>query len=198
MLRADEAAVHASNTTARWSTPFASACRTRQSARTSSPAFPAKRDEDFELLTAYLEQSPLTHLHVFPYSDRPGTVASILPGKVHGTVIKARARRLREISRVLADRFRDAQRGTRRPALTIEDGSVAVTDNYFRVPAPPGHARNEWVTAESVSVSTDSRIVGPTRLIPRAKPPWGQPLRRDAPAASWQAGPHPSGGPQST
>jgi threonylcarbamoyladenosine tRNA methylthiotransferase MtaB len=92
-----------------------------------------------------LEQSPLTHLHVFPYSDRPGTVASALPGKVHGSVIKARAQRLREISRELADRFRTVQRGTVRLALTIEDGTVAITDNYFRVPAPAGRRRNEWV-----------------------------------------------------
>lgn len=108
--------------------------------------FPGETDEDFEELTKYLEGSPLTHLHVFPYSDRPGTVASMLPDKVHGSVIKGRAQRLREISRTLAERFRASQRGTVRPALTIEDGSVAVTDNYLRVPAPPGHPRNHWVT----------------------------------------------------
>jgi threonylcarbamoyladenosine tRNA methylthiotransferase MtaB len=107
--------------------------------------FPGETDDDFDQLTAYLETSPLTHLHVFPYSDRPGTVASSLPGKVHGALIKARAQRLREISRGLADRFRESQRGSVRPALTIEDGSVAVTDNYLRVPAPLRvHGRNEW------------------------------------------------------
>ena len=30
-------------------------------------------------------------------------------------------------------------------ALTIEDGSLAVTGNYLKVRIPPGHARNEWV-----------------------------------------------------
>ena len=107
--------------------------------------FPGETDDEFAELGAYLESSPLTHLHVFPYSDRPGTVASSLPGKVHGSVIKARAQRLREISRRLSEDFRAAQRGSLRPALTIEDGTVAVTDNYFRVPAPAGHSRNEWV-----------------------------------------------------
>jgi threonylcarbamoyladenosine tRNA methylthiotransferase MtaB len=107
--------------------------------------FPGETDDDFAQLTTYLDASPLTHLHVFPYSDRPGTIASTLPDKVHGSEIKVRAQRLREISRVLADRFREAQRGTVRPALTIEDGSVAVTDNYFRVPTPVGHGRNAWV-----------------------------------------------------
>jgi threonylcarbamoyladenosine tRNA methylthiotransferase MtaB len=108
--------------------------------------FPGETDQDFDDLVAYLETSPLTHLHVFPYSDRPGTVAASLPNKVHGSVIKLRAQRLREISRRLWEQFRAAQRGSVRPALTIEDGSIAVTDNYFRVPAPPGHARNEWIS----------------------------------------------------
>jgi threonylcarbamoyladenosine tRNA methylthiotransferase MtaB len=107
--------------------------------------FPGERDEDFRANLRYLSDSPLTHLHVFPYSDRPSTVASSLPGKVHGSVIKARAQRLREVSRILAERFRESQRGVVRPALTIEDGSVAISDNYFRVPAPAGCQRNEWV-----------------------------------------------------
>jgi threonylcarbamoyladenosine tRNA methylthiotransferase MtaB len=108
--------------------------------------FPGETDEDFEEMVNYLEGSPLTHIHVFPYSDRPGTEASEMPGKVHGTLIKHRGARLRQISRSLQERFRASVRGTRRPALTIEDGSVAVTDNYIRVVMPPGYARNEWVT----------------------------------------------------
>jgi threonylcarbamoyladenosine tRNA methylthiotransferase MtaB len=108
--------------------------------------FPGESDEDFDRLARYLAVSPITHVHVFPYSDRPGTAAAGLGGKVHGSIVKARAHRLREISRVLSERFRAAQAGSARPALTIEDGSIAVTDNYFRVAVPAGHGRNEWVT----------------------------------------------------
>ena len=107
--------------------------------------FPGETDAHAETLASYLERSPLTHLHVFPYSDRPGTVAEAMAGKVHGTVVKARAQRLREISRALATRFRAAQTGRVRPALTIEDGRMAVTDNYLRVAVPPGRTRNEWI-----------------------------------------------------
>lgn len=107
--------------------------------------FPGETDGQADELACYLEDSPLTHLHVFPYSDRPGTAASVLPDKVHGSVIKARAQRLRDISRRLAGRFRAAQTGRTRPALTIDDGRIAVTDNYLRVPVPHGHARNEWI-----------------------------------------------------
>lgn len=107
--------------------------------------FPGETDADAEALAEYLESSPLTHLHVFPYSDRPGTEASSLPDKVHGAAVKARAERLRAISRALHQRFRRAQTGRVRPALTIDDGSIAVTDNYVRVRVGPGHARNTWM-----------------------------------------------------
>ena len=107
--------------------------------------FPSETLADFEELCGYLEQSSLTHLHVFPYSDRPGTAASVMSGKVHGTVIRERAARARDMGRRLAVRFRESQFGTIHRALTIEDGSLAVTGNYLKVRIPAGHVRNEWI-----------------------------------------------------
>ena len=107
--------------------------------------FPGETDEQAERLAAYLERAPVTHVHVFPYSDRPGTVAERLPGKVPGAVVKARAQRLREVSARLATTFRRSQVGRTRPSLTIGDGHMAVTDNYFKVPVPGGRPRNTWV-----------------------------------------------------
>jgi threonylcarbamoyladenosine tRNA methylthiotransferase MtaB len=107
--------------------------------------FPGETDEEFDATLRYLRQSPLTHLHVFCYSDRPGTEASRLPGKVHGAVVRHRASRLRAVSHGLAEAFRGSQTGTARRALTLEDGTLAVTDNYLKVRIPPGRGRNEWV-----------------------------------------------------
>jgi threonylcarbamoyladenosine tRNA methylthiotransferase MtaB len=107
--------------------------------------FPGETDDDFEQLATYLECSPLTHLHVFPYSDRPGTVASALGGRTGGAVVRERARRAREIGHRLAQRFRDSQIGTTHRALTLEDGSLVVTGNYLKLRIPPGRARNDWV-----------------------------------------------------
>jgi len=107
--------------------------------------FPTETDEDFEELAAYLERAPLTHLHVFPYSDRPGTSASAMADKVPGTVVRERARRVRELGRRLTERFHESQVGTAHRALTLEDGTLAVTGNYLKVRIPPGRTRNEWV-----------------------------------------------------
>jgi threonylcarbamoyladenosine tRNA methylthiotransferase MtaB len=116
--------------------------------------FPGETDDDFAQLASYLERSPVTHVHVFPYSDRPGTAASRLRSKVHGTVIRDRARRIREIGAALAARFHATQIGTTHTALTLEDGTLAVTGNYLKVRIPPGRARNEWVR---VKICADGR-----------------------------------------
>lgn len=113
--------------------------------------FPGETDEDFDANAVYLPSSPLTHLHVFPYSDRPGTDASVMDGKVHGAVVRARGARLRQIGSALTGRFRDAQVGTLRPGLTLEDGTLVVTDNYLKVRIPDGLARNERVVVRVLS-----------------------------------------------
>jgi threonylcarbamoyladenosine tRNA methylthiotransferase MtaB len=113
--------------------------------------FPGETDDDFEQLASYLERSPLTHVHVFPYSDRPGTAASAMGGRAPGTVIRDRARRVREIGARLTERFRASQIGTTHRALTLEDGAVAVTGNYLKVQIPSGRIRNEWITIQLIS-----------------------------------------------
>jgi threonylcarbamoyladenosine tRNA methylthiotransferase MtaB len=113
--------------------------------------FPGETDEDFEQLVSYLERSPLTHVHVFPYSDRPGTAASTMKGKIPGALIRERGRRVREIGQRLAARFRNSQVGTSHAALTLEDGSLVVTGNYLKLRIPPGRARNEWVNVRVTS-----------------------------------------------
>ena len=132
--------------------------------------FPGETDEDFEQLASYLERSPLTHLHVFPYSDRPGTEATSMDQKVPGAVVRERGRRIREIGQRLTARFRESQVGTIRRGLTLEDGSLVVTDNYLKVRIPPGRARNEWV---------DVKITAP-------RPIRGNDARRLGRSAEWE------------
>ena len=121
--------------------------------------FPGETDEDFECLARYLEQSPLTHIHVFPYSDRPGTAATAMKEKVHGAIIRERASRLRDIGSRLTARFRAAQVGKIHRALTLEDGSIAVTGNYLKLRIPPGRERNEWVSVR-VTSHHDGELLG--------------------------------------
>ncbi len=114
--------------------------------------FPGETQDDHRLSLEYLAASPLTYLHVFPYSDRPGTEATAMPGKLDKKTTRERARAVREVGSSLAAAFHAAQLGTERPALTIEGGRVAVTDNYLKVHVPQCVPENERVRVRITSV----------------------------------------------
>jgi threonylcarbamoyladenosine tRNA methylthiotransferase MtaB len=107
--------------------------------------FPGETPAQFERSAELLEVLPLTHLHVFPYSDRPGTVASAMPNKVAGVDVRARGAVLRDVGRRLTHRFQASQVNSVRTALTVDDGTHVVTDNYLKLPLDGVRARNEWV-----------------------------------------------------
>ena len=107
--------------------------------------FPGESSTHFAETETVLRDLPLTHLHVFPYSDRPGTDASLLGGRVDGAVVRDRGRRVRDIGHGMATRFRESQRGTTRRALTVDDGWSAVTDNYLKVKLDQRRSRNDWI-----------------------------------------------------
>jgi threonylcarbamoyladenosine tRNA methylthiotransferase MtaB len=109
--------------------------------------FPGETDEEFLATERLLRDLPLSHIHVFPYSDRPGTEASVMEGKVDGATIRERGSRLRGVGREMSASFRRAQQGTMRRALTVDDGRSAVTDNYVKVQLDRAYPRNEWIAA---------------------------------------------------
>jgi threonylcarbamoyladenosine tRNA methylthiotransferase MtaB len=107
--------------------------------------FPGETDAHFAEMATVLESLPLAYVHVFPYSDRPGTAAARLTGKVDGNAIRARARVVREMARRKADAFRRSQDGRTVRALVVDDGCSAVTGNYLKVRLEKPHTRNTWI-----------------------------------------------------
>lgn len=133
--------------------------------------FPGETDADHRRLITYLESSPLTHLHVFPYSIRPGTEAACLADHVAPPVVRERTAEVRAIGRALVDRFHRSQDGAVRRALTVDDGSVAVTDNYLKVRVPPTGSRNRWIDvrlAWSGEGFVGDVLGGPVGTVPQA------------------------------
>lgn len=63
--------------------------------------FPGETDEQAETTEQNLADIGFSFLHIFPYSRRKGTEAAEMKDHVHGTVQKARAARLQQLSRQL-------------------------------------------------------------------------------------------------
>ncbi|MDE0828404.1 MAG: MiaB/RimO family radical SAM methylthiotransferase [Vicinamibacterales bacterium] len=113
--------------------------------------FPGETDDDAARTRDYVSGSPLTYLHVFPYSPRPGTEAARLSDRVPGPLVRERARVLRDLGATLSRRFREGQVETVRAGLTLEGGRVVLTDNYLKVPVPPGGDGNQRVRVRITS-----------------------------------------------
>jgi threonylcarbamoyladenosine tRNA methylthiotransferase MtaB len=100
--------------------------------------FPGETDEEFRQTLAFVEPSPLTYLHVFAYSDRPGTIAAAMGPKVRPETIQERSRLLRELGARKKATFRDRLVGSVQQALILEeraaDGKhIGLTGNYMEV-----------------------------------------------------------------
>jgi threonylcarbamoyladenosine tRNA methylthiotransferase MtaB len=95
--------------------------------------FPGETEEEFEESLAFIESLPFTYLHVFTYSERPGTPAAESPDQVPIEVRKRRTHIFRELGARKNLEFRRAMVGRTLSAVSIEDGSVALSDNYLKI-----------------------------------------------------------------
>ena len=67
--------------------------------------FPGETDREFNDTYDFIASLPVTDLHVFPYSKRPGTPAAAMIDQVPGHVSKARAEKLRNLAKIKYQRF---------------------------------------------------------------------------------------------
>ncbi len=95
--------------------------------------FPGETDAEFEESRRFIEEMPFTYLHVFTYSERPGTPAAEAGDPVPMAVRKERNRVLRELAAAKNLEFRRAMVGRTLSAVTLNEGNTALTENYLKV-----------------------------------------------------------------
>jgi threonylcarbamoyladenosine tRNA methylthiotransferase MtaB len=105
--------------------------------------FPGETEADFAESLAYVEEIDFARLHVFTYSQRPGTAAAKMPGQLPKAVKKERTRRTIALGETMSQAFHDRFVGQVREVLwetavgADNQGLcwVGYTDNYIRVQA---------------------------------------------------------------
>ncbi|QFU15015.1 tRNA (N(6)-L-threonylcarbamoyladenosine(37)-C(2))-methylthiotransferase MtaB [Microvirga thermotolerans] len=93
--------------------------------------FPTETEEMFSRSLDIVDECGLTHLHVFPFSPRPGTPAARMP-QVARDMVKDRARRLREKGEAALLRHLTGEVGARRNVL-IETNRLGRTEGFALV-----------------------------------------------------------------
>ncbi|WP_337567275.1 tRNA (N(6)-L-threonylcarbamoyladenosine(37)-C(2))-methylthiotransferase MtaB [Prevotella sp.] len=103
--------------------------------------------EFFEETYDFLNSLDVTHLHVFPYSERPGTAALRIPYVVSDKDKKLRSKRLIEMSDVKTQTFYAKYIGTEAEVLfekaTRGKAMHGFTKNYIRVELPAAQSSDE-------------------------------------------------------
>jgi threonylcarbamoyladenosine tRNA methylthiotransferase MtaB len=95
--------------------------------------FPGESDAEFDETVRFIESQPFTYLHVFTYSERPGTAAANLVRPVPANVRQERTRILRALSESKNLAFRRRLVGASLPAVTLEQRGMALTSNFLKV-----------------------------------------------------------------
>ncbi len=97
---------------------------------------PGESEAEFETTCAFVTACPLAYTHVFKYSDRPGTAARRMPGKVAPKDLAARSARMREMGEGKWRVFRESFLG-RKMEILFEQREQGLwcgyTGNYIRV-----------------------------------------------------------------
>jgi len=115
--------------------------------------FPGETDEEFEESRAFIESLPFTYLHVFTYSERPGTPAAESVDQVPMEVRKERNRILRELGAHKNLEFRRSMIGRTLSVVTLAEG--ALSDNFLKVELATARASNQMVDVKIGSLSAN-------------------------------------------
>jgi threonylcarbamoyladenosine tRNA methylthiotransferase MtaB len=129
--------------------------------------FPGETDTEFDETRRLIDELPLTYLHVFTYSPRPGTPAALMPNQVSVNVTRERHQVLRQLAAEKKLAFMRALVGRRVQAITLNrmqnrpsgDFTEALTDNFLKMLVPGRHPANQWVQAYPEQIA-DEMLVG--------------------------------------
>ena len=131
--------------------------------------FPGETEADHQATLSLIERLPLTYLHIFSFSSRPGTSAANLRNQVPEQVISRRARELRALGEKKKSAFQAAQKGRTVRALTLNRSgndstgpwTRALSSNYLDVRVSGVWPSNQFLETRIMEVR-DGHLSGVT------------------------------------
>lgn len=129
--------------------------------------FPGETEAEFAETHRMIEELPLTYLHVFTYSRRPGTPAASAVAQVPVSVARERNQILRDLGAQKKTAFMRSLVGTKLRAITLHSGNreftEALTDNYLKSRIAGNHEANRWFDVEVESAHDEVLLATPAR-----------------------------------
>jgi threonylcarbamoyladenosine tRNA methylthiotransferase MtaB len=107
--------------------------------------FPGETEAEFAETRDFIERQPFSYLHVFTYSERPGTLAVEQGSPVPIPIRHERTQILRELSEQKNLAFRKRMVGQTLSAVTLEQRGMALTSNFLKVEMAAARESNQVV-----------------------------------------------------
>jgi threonylcarbamoyladenosine tRNA methylthiotransferase MtaB len=124
--------------------------------------FPGETEQDFEKTRRMVEELPLTYLHVFTYSPRPGTPAATMHNQVPTITARERNRVLRELAAEKKQAFMRSFVGKAVEAITLsgfdDTHTECLTDNYLKLRLLGKHAPNCWLRVRALAPDGEALV----------------------------------------
>ena len=117
--------------------------------------FPDEDAPAFQETYGYVQVTPFSYCHVFPFSPRPDTPAASYSVSAGHSEITERASKLRDLARQKNIKYRNQFVGENLPALLLHGTSEALTENYIRVDVGKTVNRSDFVSIRIHSVDGD-------------------------------------------
>jgi threonylcarbamoyladenosine tRNA methylthiotransferase MtaB len=129
--------------------------------------FPTETDEDHASTMQLLEAAPMTYLHVFPYSHRPGTASANLKPEVHGSIAQQRGKELRDLAVRKNLKFRGSFVGKELSLITLardrNQHAQALSTNYLKVEISQGSVEANQIVSAGITGFTAEGLRGEIR-----------------------------------
>ncbi len=127
--------------------------------------FPGETDENFQQSVKVAESGLLDYLHVFSYSDRPGTASMEMPDKINPEIIKERNSFLRNISEQIYVRALKREIGNNANIISEHRAKRGehywgITDNYLKTAIPENFGGGKEILKIKITGCTDKHLIG--------------------------------------
>ena len=146
-----------------WAERFCTAARERLGTDLALGAdiitgFPGETEEDFEATRAFLERHAFSNLHVFPYSERPGTPAATMDGALPRAVRLARARELTALGHRQRETFAQTFLGREVEVCVERGGEHGWTSAYLPCKWKGPAERRSLVRKRVITINGDTLL----------------------------------------
>ncbi|MCH2672977.1 MAG: tRNA (N(6)-L-threonylcarbamoyladenosine(37)-C(2))-methylthiotransferase MtaB [Dehalococcoidia bacterium] len=125
--------------------------------------FPGEEEEDHLDTKKLLIDSNISEIHVFPYSIRPGTSAFYLKDKIQTSLVTERAKEIRNISRLLKEKFLKSLIDTEQKVLwenKYRNSGYTENYSYFSLAKSENKRTNTAITKVKIESIEDNNLVG--------------------------------------